>query len=68
MTESRPRARRADVWITTLEAAEYAEVSTTMIYRAARSGLLASGRVGNRYRFKHADIDRWISTKEEGKQ
>jgi excisionase family DNA binding protein len=51
-----------------LEAAEYAEVSTTMIYRAARSGLLASGRVGNRYRFKHADIDRWISTKEEGKQ
>lgn len=46
--------------LTASEAASRANVNVETIYRAARSGALAAGRVGRAIRIDPADLEQWI--------
>ena len=47
-------------WMTLQEVAEYLQLSKDMIYRLAQSGKLPASKVGSRWRFRRARIDRWM--------
>tara|TARA_R110002072_G_scaffold302794_1_gene488779 strand:+ start:13355 stop:13540 length:186 start_codon:yes stop_codon:yes gene_type:complete len=49
------------IW-TIKEVAEYLKVNERTIYRLAASGELPAFKVGNSWRFKQADLEKWIAS------
>jgi excisionase family DNA binding protein len=43
--------------------ADYLQVAERTVYKLAWAGELPGFKVGNTWRFKREDIDRWIETK-----
>jgi excisionase family DNA binding protein len=53
-TEARPRL------MTTREVLAYLRVTPRTVYRLIREGDLPAVRMGGRWRFRRADLDRWL--------
>jgi excisionase family DNA binding protein len=53
-----------DVFLTTGEVLEYLQVNLRTVYRLIKAGKIPAVRVGRQWRFRKADIDRWL----EGQQ
>lgn len=53
-----------DVFLTTEEVLEYLQVNLRTVYRLIKAGRIPAVRVGRQWRFRKADIDRWL----EGQQ
>ena len=53
-----------DVFLTTEEVLEYLQVNLRTVYRLIKAGKIPAVRVGRQWRFRKADIDRWL----EGQQ
>ncbi len=51
----------SDVWMTVINAAEYAGVSKGVLYDAVASGRLVAGRVGRSIRLKRSEVDAWLT-------
>ena len=51
-----------DVFLTTEEVLEYLQVNLRTVYRLIKAGKIPAVRVGRQWRFRKADIDRWLST------
>lgn len=49
--------------LTIRQVADYLQVAERTVYKLAWAGELPGFKVGNTWRFKKADIDRWIETK-----
>jgi len=49
-----------DVFLTTEEVLEYLQVNLRTIYRLIKAGKIPAVRVGRQWRFRKADIDRWL--------
>ena len=52
--------RRMDRLMTLEEVAEYLRLSKDTIYRMAHAGTIPASKVGNQWRFRKEDVDRWI--------
>jgi excisionase family DNA binding protein len=48
------------VWMNTRQAAEYAGVDPSTLWRARQRGELKAGGVGRAVRFERAELDRWL--------
>ncbi len=55
--------RNPDLMITN-EVATYLRVSITTLYRLAREGQIPATKIGSRWRFKRASINKWLAEKE----
>ena len=55
----------ADDILTIKEVAEYLKLTERTLYRLVQEGKLPGFKVGNSWRFKQADIDRWIEDQKE---
>jgi excisionase family DNA binding protein len=53
-----------DVFLTTEEVLEYLHVNLRTVYRLIKAGKIPAVRVGRQWRFRKADIERWL----EGQQ
>jgi len=51
-----------DVFLTTEEVLEYLQVNLRTVYRLIKAGKIPAVRVGRQWRFRKADIDRWLSS------
>jgi excisionase family DNA binding protein len=49
--------------LTIRQVADYLQVAERTVYKLAWAGELPGFKVGNTWRFKKEDIDRWIETK-----
>lgn len=49
-----------DSWMTLEEVAQYLKVSRDSIYRLAQKGEIPASKVGNLWRFKKDEIDKWM--------
>ena len=56
----------ADQILTIVEVADYLKVTERTIYRLAGAQKIPSFKVGGRWRFSKADIDRWIREQSSG--
>jgi excisionase family DNA binding protein len=50
-----------DVFLTTGEVLEYLQVNLRTVYRLIKAGKIPAVRVGRQWRFRKADIDRWLA-------
>jgi excisionase family DNA binding protein len=48
--------------LTIEQIAEKLQISDTTLYKLARSGKIPAIKVGNQWRFKMEDIDRWLES------
>ncbi len=46
--------------LTVKEVAEYLQVTERTLYRLAQDGKIPAFKVGNSWRFRREDLDRWI--------
>jgi len=58
MLDTTPELMRAD------ETASYLRISITTLYRLVRDSQIPATKVGSRWRFKRASIDRWLAGQE----
>jgi excisionase family DNA binding protein len=49
-----------DKLMTLEEVAEFLRLSKDTIYRMAHAGTIPASKVGNQWRFREEDVDRWI--------
>ena len=49
-----------DSWMTLEEVAQYLKVSKDSIYRLAQKGEIPASKIGNLWRFKKEEIDKWM--------
>ncbi len=54
--------------LTAQEAARYLRLALPTFYRYLREGKIPQSKIGGRYRFKKASLDRWLGTKEAGEE
>jgi excisionase family DNA binding protein len=54
--------RGTDQAMTVRQVAEYLQVTERTVYKLAWAGQLPGFKVGNTWRFKRDDIDKWIET------
>lgn len=47
--------------LTIREVSEHLKVTERTLYRLVQDGQLPAFKVGNSWRFRHADLERWIS-------
>jgi excisionase family DNA binding protein len=52
--------REMEAFLTTEEVLSYLKITPRTIYRLIRSGELPAVRIGRQWRFRHADLDRWL--------
>jgi len=52
-----------DAWMTLEEVAQYLKVSKDSIYRLAQKGKMPASKIGNLWRFKREEIDKWMKNK-----
>ncbi|HZR46669.1 MAG TPA: helix-turn-helix domain-containing protein [Candidatus Manganitrophaceae bacterium] len=52
--------------LTASEAARYLRLALPTFYRYLREGKIAPSKIGGRYRFKKASLDRWLGMKPVG--
>lgn len=64
----RPAPRSADDVLTAREAASYLRLTLPTFYRYLWNGTIPTSKIGGRYRFKRAVLDRWLGKKPEGEQ
>lgn len=56
-----------DQILTVKEVAEYLKVNERTVYRMATAGKLPAFKVGGSWRFKQAEIERWIKEQSNNK-
>lgn len=49
-----------EAFLTTEEVLSYLKITPRTIYRLIRSGELPAVRIGRQWRFRRADLDRWL--------
>jgi excisionase family DNA binding protein len=49
-----------DIFLTTAEVIDYLHVNLRTVYRLLKAGKLPAVRVGRQWRFRKADVDRWL--------
>ena len=49
-----------EVFLTTEEVLTYLKITPRTIYRLIRNGELPAVRIGRQWRFRRADLDRWL--------
>lgn len=54
--------------LTAQEAARYLRLALPTFYRYLSEGKIPQSKIGGRYRFKKALLDRWLGTKEAGEE
>jgi excisionase family DNA binding protein len=52
--------------LTIREVADYLKVTERTLYRLVQEGKLPAFKVGNSWRFRREDLDRWISEQSRG--
>jgi excisionase family DNA binding protein len=52
--------REMEAFLTTDEVLIYLKITPRTIYRLIRSGELPAVRIGRQWRFRRADLDRWL--------
>jgi excisionase family DNA binding protein len=52
--------RELEAFLTTEEVLSYLKITPRTIYRLIRSGELPAVRIGRQWRFRRADLDRWL--------
>jgi excisionase family DNA binding protein len=52
--------REMEAFLTTEEVLAYLKITPRTIYRLIRSGELPAVRIGRQWRFRRADLDRWL--------
>jgi len=57
-----------DAVLTAREAAKYLRLALPTFYRYLWEGKIPSSKIGGRYRFKKAVLDRWLGKKPEGEE
>src|SRR4029077_13445098 len=57
-----------DAVLTAREAAKYLRIALPTFYRYMWEGKIPSSKIGGRYRFKKATLDRWLGKKPEGEE
>lgn len=57
-----------DTVLTAREAAKYLRLALPTFYRYMWEGKIPSSKIGGRYRFKKAVLDRWLGKKPEGEE
>ena len=57
-----------DAVLTAREAARYLRLALPTFYRYLWEGKIPSSKIGGRYRFKKAVLDRWMGKKPEGEE
>ena len=57
-----------DAVLTAREAAKYLRLALPTFYRYMWEGKIPSSKIGGRYRFKKAVLDRWLGKKPEGEE
>ena len=55
----------ADDILTIKEVADYLKLTERTLYRLVQEGKIPGFKVGNSWRFKRADIERWIEDQKE---
>jgi molybdopterin-binding protein len=58
--------QRSDAVLTAREAAKYLRLALPTFYRYLWEGKIPTSKIGGRYRFKKAMLDRWLGEKPEG--
>jgi len=56
----------ADDILTIREVADYLKVTERTLYRLVQDGKLPAFKVGNSWRFRREDLERWISEQSRG--
>lgn len=56
-------APNEDVYLTTAEALAYLRTAPRTLYRYLASGKIPAARMGRQWRFRKADLDRWIESR-----
>jgi excisionase family DNA binding protein len=56
-----------DTFLTTAEVLEYLQVNLRTVYRLIKAGKIPAVRVGRQWRFRKADIDRWLAVQGAGR-
>ena len=49
-----------EAFLTTEEVLSYLKITPRTIYRLIRTGELPAVRIGRQWRFRRADLDRWL--------
>lgn len=57
------RCRLNGIKMTTQETADYLKITLDYLYRIARRGEIPAFRIGDLWRFRKADIDKWLEGK-----
>jgi len=52
--------------LTIREVADYLKITERTLYRLVQEGKLPAFKVGNSWRFRREDLDRWISEQSRG--
>lgn len=55
-----------DIFLTTAEVIDYLNVNLRTVYRLLKAGRLPAVRVGRQWRFRKADVDRWLESQRHG--
>ncbi|HYM87651.1 MAG TPA: TOBE domain-containing protein [Nitrospiraceae bacterium] len=63
-----PMPQGPDAVLTAREAAKYLRLALPTFYRYMWEGKIPSSKIGGRYRFKKAVLDRWLGKKPEGEE
>src|SRR5712691_10704054 len=51
-----------DVYLTTADALAYLRTTPRTLYRFLSTGKIPAVRIGHRWRFRKADLDRWVES------
>jgi excisionase family DNA binding protein len=53
-------SQEMEAFLTTEEVLSYLKITPRTIYRLIRTGELPAVRIGRQWRFRRADLDRWL--------
>lgn len=59
-TMSNNESQEMEAFLTTEEVLSYLKITPRTIYRLIRTGELPAVRIGRQWRFRRADLDRWL--------
>jgi excisionase family DNA binding protein len=54
------QSHEMEAFLTTEEVLSYLKITPRTIYRLIRTGELPAVRIGRQWRFRRADLDRWL--------
>ncbi len=57
---SNNESQEMEAFLTTEEVLSYLKITPRTIYRLIRTGELPAVRIGRQWRFRRADLDRWL--------